>query len=67
MSAISPVICPHLKGSSEGALCVIVNKFIRDMEDFSIKVCMSRHYEACSLYFSALQGAIQENTAARCI
>jgi hypothetical protein len=48
------VICRHLKGSAEGALCMVVNKFIKNMNGFSIKVCMSRHYEACPLYFSAL-------------
>ena len=42
MRAISPAICPHLRGSAEGVLCIVTNKFIRDMKGFSIKICMSR-------------------------
>jgi hypothetical protein len=61
------VICRHLKGSAEGALCMVVNNFIKDMNGFSIKICMSRHYEACPLYFSALQEATKENTSLDCV
>lgn len=49
------VICPHLKGSSEGAVCCVINNLIRDIEDVSIRLCLNRHYEACAIYKSSLQ------------
>ncbi len=48
-------ICPHLKGSSTGAQCLVVNKLINDMPDVNIRICMSRRHEACSVYFCSLQ------------
>lgn len=51
----SNVICPHLIGSSEGATCSVVNKFIRYMEDADIRRCINRRYEVCSIYVRQLQ------------
>jgi len=47
-------ICPYLKGSPEGALCAASEKLVKDLIDVDIKVCMSRHHEACSIYFCSL-------------
>jgi hypothetical protein len=52
---IQYIICPHLKGSYDGAVCSSVNKLIKNIEDVTIKLCMSRHYEVCSIYRESLQ------------
>jgi len=54
MKTIGFVLCPHLKGSREGAVCGIAKSLIKDMEGFSVKLCMSRHHEACSYYMRSL-------------
>jgi len=48
-------ICPHLKGSDLGAKCRVAKKHVKDMQDVSIKICMSRSHEACSFYFCSLK------------
>ncbi len=48
------IICPHLKGSYDGAVCSSVSKLIKNIEDVTIKLCMSRHYEVCSIYRESL-------------
>ena len=57
MNMQSLIMCPYLKGSTEGAHCHAADKHIKDMKDVNIKVCMGRHHEACSVYFCALQPA----------
>ncbi len=52
-------ICPHLKGSTEGSICGVVNSLIKDMEGFTVKLCMSRRHEACSMYKRSLQNMIE--------
>ena len=59
MHTIGVVICPNLKGSNEGTLCCITNDLIKNMEGFSIKLCMSRRHEACSVYKRSLQNMLQ--------
>ncbi len=59
MGTISFVLCPHLKGSSEGTTCCITNDLIRNMDGFSIKLCMSRRHEACPVYMRSLQNMIE--------
>ncbi len=59
---LSSVMCPYLKGSRHGAVCGVANDLIKNMEGFTIKVCMSRHYEACSLYFGTLQTIPEEDS-----
>lgn len=54
------VMCPYLKGSRDGAVCNLIHNFIRNMEGFTIKLCMNRHYEACSVYIGTLQRIIGE-------
>jgi len=49
------IMCPHLKGSREGAVCSFNNKLIKDMEDMNVRLCMNRHYEVCSIYMMSLQ------------
>jgi hypothetical protein len=48
-------MCPYLKGSKEGATCGVTRELVRNIDGITIKVCMSRHYEACSIYIVALQ------------
>jgi len=49
------IMCPHLKGSREGAVCSFNKKLIKDMEDINIRLCMHKHYEVCSIYMISLQ------------
>ena len=49
------IMCPHLKGSQEGAVCSFLNTCIKDMEDINLRLCMNRHYEVCSVYRRSLQ------------
>lgn len=51
----SLAICPYLKGTTKGAECAAAKKFIKDIQDIDIKVCLGRHHEACSIYFCSLQ------------
>lgn len=64
------IICPHLKGSQEGAVCSFNKKLIKDMEDINIRLCMNRHYEVCSVYMLSLQreepGGVVERMMQRC-
>lgn len=53
-------ICQYLKGSSDGALCGVVEKLIRSMEDADIRLCMNRHHEACSYYVFSLRRTLSE-------
>ncbi|MBF0505421.1 MAG: hypothetical protein HQL09_01175 [Nitrospirae bacterium] len=48
-------ICPYLKGTSQGANCGASNRLVKELPDIDIRVCMSRHHEACSIYFCSLQ------------
>jgi len=47
--------CYHLKGSSEGATCSVVDLPIKHLENGNIKFCMGRHHEACKLYRMSLR------------
>ncbi|RPI37437.1 MAG: hypothetical protein EHM54_03165 [Nitrospiraceae bacterium] len=49
------IMCPHLKGSRQGAVCSSEKKLIKDMEDINIRLCMNRHYEVCPVYMMSLQ------------
>ncbi len=49
------IMCPHLKGSLEGAVCGFLNMCIKNREDIELRLCMNRHYEGCSLYKMSLQ------------
>lgn len=59
MKTIGFIICPHLKGSMEGSMCGAANSLIKNMEDASIRMCMSKHHEACSMYKRSLQNMIE--------
>ena len=50
------IMCPHLKGSLSEAVCGFLNTCIKNREDIDLRLCMHRHYEACSLYKMSLQG-----------
>jgi len=62
MSTIGYVLCPHLKGSNQGIICGISNSLIRDMADFTIRLCMSQRHEACSVYMQSLQNVIEQGS-----
>ncbi|OGP13063.1 MAG: hypothetical protein A2052_04175 [Deltaproteobacteria bacterium GWA2_54_12] len=47
MQTIESLICPYLKGSQEGALCRIENRFVRESDEADIHVCMSENFEFC--------------------
>jgi hypothetical protein len=48
------IICPHLKGSCEGAVCDAAQRLVKELETISIKLCMNRHYEVCAYYRMSL-------------
>jgi|GEM_PF-947127 len=50
LSDFSTITCPHLKGSRNGAKCEIVKDYVRNIEEVSIKVCMSKRFEICHVY-----------------
>lgn len=54
-------ICPYLKGSHEGALCIASNEFIKNINNIDIHMCMSRHYEACNIYHLSLRMSAMSN------
>lgn len=60
------VICPYLKGSQDGAVCNLLHTLVRNMEGITIKLCMNRHYEACSVYIGTLQRIIAEKHQSLC-
>jgi hypothetical protein len=51
----SIILCPHLKGSPQGAICGVVNSFIKNIDDVEIRLCMSKRFEACHLYVRSLE------------
>jgi len=59
MGRIGFVLCPHLKGSMEGSVCSITNDLIKNMEDSTVKLCMSQRHEACYVYMQSLQNMIE--------
>jgi hypothetical protein len=62
MGTFGYILCPHLKGSTDGSVCVITSKFIKEMEELNIRLCMSRHHEACSIYMQSLQNMIEHGS-----
>ncbi len=62
MGNIGFVLCPHLKGSMEGTVCSITDSLIKNMEGFTVKLCMSRRHEACSVYMQSLQNMVEHGS-----
>jgi len=60
----SGLICHHLRGSDEGAICGVVKKLVRFVEDADIRLCMSRHFETCSYYMFSLRKYDNDTDAA---
>lgn len=58
MGRITKVICPYVKGTNNGAMCGAADRLVKDMEGFTTRLCLSRHYEACILYVAALKEEI---------
>ena len=54
------LMCPFLKGSATGALCGVVNKLVKDIEEVNIRMCMSNHHEGCSVYMAKLLKGISK-------
>ena len=50
---------PHLKGSMEGSVCSVTNEHIKNMEDSTVKLCLSQRHETCSVYMQSLQNMIE--------
>lgn len=48
-------LCPYLRGNVEGVMCSAADKLIKHIEDASIRLCMSRQYEVCTVYRLKLQ------------
>jgi hypothetical protein len=67
MGTIGFVLCPHLKGSVEGTVCSITSSLIKNMEGFTVKLCMSQRHEACSVYMQSLQNMIEYGSYAHVI
>ncbi len=59
MGRIGYVLCPNLKGSMEGTVCGVTNSLIRNMEGFTVKLCMSRRHEACYVYMQSLHNMLE--------
>lgn len=59
MGTIGFVFCPHLKGSMEGSVCGITKDLIKNMEGFTVKLCLSQRHEACSVYMQSLRNMIE--------
>jgi len=49
------LMCRHLRGSRQGAICEVAGDLVRNIEDASIKMCMTRRFESCPLYRSPSQ------------
>jgi len=49
------LMCPHLDGSPEGALCNAAKDFIRNLKNINLKICMCRRFESCYIYFLNLK------------
>jgi hypothetical protein len=54
MSNFGKPLCPYLRGSNDGAKCCAADDFIRNIENITLKMCMSSHYEGCYVYISWL-------------
>jgi len=54
----SIILCPFLKGSSQGVHCSACDKLVKDIPGGNTRLCMSSHYEMCSVHVSLLY---QEN------
>ena len=64
MGKIGFVLCPHLKGSMEGSVCGITNDLIKNMEGYTVKLCMSQRHEACSMYMQSLHNMLEHGSYA---
>ncbi|HSB51332.1 MAG TPA: hypothetical protein VLD40_01610 [Dissulfurispiraceae bacterium] len=60
------LICRHLRGSREGAICQATGNFVRNVEDASIKMCMTRRFELCPTYVATLRSCISEGEDFSC-
>ncbi len=60
------LMCRHLRGSREGAICQATGDFVRNIEDASIKMCMTRRFELCLIYTRTLRSCISEGEELSC-
>lgn len=67
MRTIGYILCPHLKGSSEGTVCGVTGYFIKNMEGSAMKLCMSQRHEACAVYMQSLQNMAECGSYSHCI
>ena len=47
-------LCPNLQGIPDGLKCSACDKLVIDIQDGNTDLCMSSHYEICSMYVSQL-------------
>lgn len=47
--------CPNLKGSRSGAMCEIAKDYVRNIQEVSIKFCLSDRFEICHVYRYAIK------------
>ncbi len=53
-------LCPYLEESPDGEVCeaavsMVKNNLIKDIEGVNIKICTSRHFESCYIYYATLK------------
>jgi len=50
--------CPYLQGAEAEAMCDVNCNFVTNIEDADIRLCMGRHYEACTAYQDSLKSLL---------
>ena len=48
-----------LKAAWKGACAALPTSLIKNMEGFTVKLCMSQRHEACSVYMQSLHNMIE--------
>jgi hypothetical protein len=46
------LMCPNIMGSKEGVRCTVQDDLIRNIDDVSVDICLSRKFESCHIYFA---------------
>ncbi len=52
-------MCPYLSGNDEGLYCKGCSLHVRNINDIDLEICLSKHYESCYIYFTALQNTVE--------
>ncbi|MEW6570700.1 MAG: hypothetical protein AB1390_05945 [Nitrospirota bacterium] len=54
MHSCEIITCPYFRENVRGTKCKVLNKLISEIEEIDTGICMSRYYETCYIYLSAL-------------